>query len=817
MSLPGGCTLVLMGNNGVPVVVNFPFAGEEPVQGLKFASDGRGRIHAFWLDSDGRVIYSWVAAGRFGESSSWAGTQVIAASALTLEVISDGLGEVHLAYIRPLQTIENLAGVYYRRTANSGDSWLPAVNLYQSPYFRSLTQGSASVDIAASVIDEDVHVYVTWDNRFLKRAFITKSDDGGVNWGEVQELVGPENIQGMGTPLNVQISADNDNILVLYQVGESQSQCTQYSQWSENGGSLWSTPVNILDDYRVCPKTSEIIAQSDGQFIVLFDILEDLIFLAWNGIEWSEPQNQVQLSAFQNPDTFDSVIYRCRRVTIDRDSFLIVGCDQGVGGDIWFSSAPLGLIQDWFRSPTGWSPLETVASTSGQISTLSTADGQEDENHIFWVERTASEIDDTIAIQYVRWNGARWSIPNTIVSGLRGEPQRLSANYDGRGRIFLTWVDGEVGELFFSWASADRATISTEWLPAQSLSTKILTISSPDMLVDASGKILVVFAIPFNENRGIYFTVTEDLGNSWSDPVQIFDAQSANWDLIDHPKIDLASDGRLHLVFTRYSAQRQPIGLFYTQSSDGGTTWSELEEVRNGPVLWSEVISYDAQAVHRMWQEKRALLDVNYHQVSLDGGLTWGDLVQVSFTQGVSASPTLSMDPDGNIHFFQVTDPKSLTLQYSKWDGSRWINQEAVNLKISSDKSTVNFLNSNITPLGYLRAYLSVNSPDQFGEMQRRVITTRRLLEQSSGESNMIIGLIPEPVDNMDGTEEAALQVSPTVESPLANLSDPVPPMNRTVVGLLFVGVILVTLLGVGMYVIRRSRRNVSSDMETWI
>ena len=46
----------------------------------------------------------------------------------------------------------------------------------------------------------------------------------------------------------------------------------------------------------------------------------------------------------------------------------------------------------------------------------------------------------------------------------------------------------------------------------------------------ANGELLVVYAIPLNEPRGVYMVRSADLGATWSRPVRVFDGAAAGWE-----------------------------------------------------------------------------------------------------------------------------------------------------------------------------------------------------------------------------------------------------------------------------------------------
>ncbi|MBE0411741.1 MAG: hypothetical protein IBX69_18595, partial [Anaerolineales bacterium] len=290
-----------------PVVVDFPFEPEN----LKFASDGRGRIHAFWMDQEGRVYHSRVSPGSFSDPEAWTEIQVAASSALTYKIVGDERGEIHLAFIRPLQTEGSPAGVYYRRTAGSGDSWTSPYNLYQSPYFRGLSRSDANVDLAAVLIEAEMRVYITWDNCHRKEVLLTVSRDGGDSWAEPVVIDMPDPERGLATPFNLNAGAKGEGVMLIWQVGEPGSSCRQYYQWSPDGGISWSEPLAMLAQSFSCPGDNRFIPSGDGNLVLMSTILDSVYLSAWDGERWSDPQNQGVLRSFDHPDVLTQVRLGC--------------------------------------------------------------------------------------------------------------------------------------------------------------------------------------------------------------------------------------------------------------------------------------------------------------------------------------------------------------------------------------------------------------------------------------------------------------------------------------------------------------------------
>ena len=79
----------------------------------------------------------------------------------------------------------------------------------------------------------------------------------------------------------------------------------------------------------------------------------------------------------------------------------------------------------------------------------------------------------------------------------------------------------------------------------------------------------MAFSIPVNESRGIYLTRSEDMGESWQEPILVFDGVDAGWDVVGAPQVVMSDDGVLHLLWTKQILLADGVtaqALYYTRS-----------------------------------------------------------------------------------------------------------------------------------------------------------------------------------------------------------------------------------------------------------
>ena len=799
-----------------PKTVQFPFSpvisnsrgknsqteteAETPV----LLADQNNRIHALWRDKDTNTLYysNATVSEERDLTSGWASRTRLADSVIDFDAEISSKGILHVGYVSSLGENNNPVGVFYRQLIDG--TWSSPQNVYSSEYFRSLTAEDANVSLAVSEEDELETVYMVWDDRPQKRIFMVKSIDSGLTWAEANQIKEPEELTGYQTPFNGEINTYGNTILFLWQVGNTSNHCVQYSQSILNEGGDWGEPIKLLGENLGCPRKTKFFSLEQNLSVLLLDLQGGLSLIAWNGNVWSDPRFQSELLDIYNPTTFDSVHLGCQQFSILDDVLYLVGCDQGSGGDIWFTSRLLGSVEDWYPTSSDWSSTGLITNTEQMISSMSSV-GYLDSVHLFWVQSARSDLDEaTPFIQYSRWNDESWSTPRPVITNLTGKPLQISVTHDLKGRLLLVWVDEKDGNLYFSWADSKLADRSSEWNQPVVVPSISQLNSSPDVLVDASGRIFITYAVNLNEGRGIYMVQSSDLGNSWSSPVRVFDAVSAGWERIDNPKISLSGDGRIHLIFSRYSFRNdeQSTGMFYMQSADGGTTWSEPELVAEGSIAWSEIYSYDQQVVHRVWQENNGL-EVSYiDQLSFDDGITWEAPVKIIGANVESTQIALATDQVGVLRLAQLSYGEEVSLQDWKWDKTRWILQGSKDLDLRGDGARYSIEN-NVTSDGKLVVSILLENSDLAGNKIDEIWSLHRNLDITEIIQDPILPLIPTPNSILATTEEP--NITPTSNlaiSPPANLNEP-PPANRKN----FVGWLLVVAILILAFVIIWSKR----------
>ena len=787
-----------------PKTVKFPFPADPLVQPVLLA-DPAGGVHAFWRTVKNDLFYS-KAVGELDVPATWTGTIKLASLVIDFDAVISPQAVLHVIFENTASAPTSKAaprsipaGVYYLQL--KGFNWSTPQALYPSQYLRSLTPDQANVHLAVSDANGVETVYAVWDDRPQKRIFLSRSLDGGSLWEAPTQIRSAEDNSGLEAPFNINVDAGNGAVLLLWQSGAPGGNCAQYSQWSANGSLEFAPPVRMPGILNGCPQVSDFLIGNGDLPLVWLNILDDIFLIGWNGSGWGDPQPQSEVTSFMNPVTLDTVFFGCQQPVVFNGQLHVVGCDKGSSGDIWFSSRPLGALENWFPPASAWSIPMEVVTVPQQLTALTSAADSQNNTHIFWVETSVVDgVEGASNIQYIRANEGGWSSPVNILPDAQTRPMQLNAAVDSQSRLLLSWVDRKTGDILFSWAESQNADKPSEWTKPQYIPSVSQTNSSPELLVDGSGKIIVAYAIPVNEQRGIYFVESSDGGATWTQPTQIFDAISVGWEMVDQPNLSLTGDGHLHLLFQRYvfrEQTRRSLGLYYSQSSDGGITWTDPEVVSEHSVSWSEIVGYGASTLHRLWQEQRQGLFVSFHQISEDGGLTWSSPVILSSVQDPASLTVQTIDNAGNLYFLQLSTDDHLKMIDYIWNGSGWTSQEPKEFFIK-DRGTPTALTASVSAKGDLRLSALVSYPGRTSQMKNGILSLGKTLPLPPDLPAPVPAVLPVAEVGAVVTEAVSNPLpAPTQVSPVIDLNRPTNPIAKykNLAGLLLLGGILVLLL----------------------
>jgi hypothetical protein len=647
-------------------------------------ADADGRAHAFWLGEPDRVtgarplMHSRLAIG----GTTWSAPAAVTQSALVWHLEADPTGTLHLAYVRPQHSAASPAGVYYTRSVDGGVTWSVLQVLYSSMYFRLLSPEEAHVHVAAGGEEQ---VYVTWDDPRLETAFCALSTDGGLTWEEPWAVGDPEE----GAKRAHVVVGQEGRALLLWEAIRAAAPCSFYQQYADDGGP----PQRILEELARCPEEVGFLRAATGQvLLVTSDSGGDLTLAARNGAaaQWSEPK--LLGFSFEDPELDRQVYLVSLRATLAGEALAVVG--QGQDGDVWFLESQVNALEWAFAPPSPWSESVELSQSEGLPGLPAVATDAEGRVHVLWSEATGEGLPGE-GLQYAGYSGARWTQPAEVLRSPEGKAEQPALVAVG-DRVHAVWSGGRNGEILYSRTYVRDAYAPSGWSETQPLPAPGDVGSEPVIVADLTGTLHVVYAVPLNEGRGIYYTQSDDGGETWSEAQVIFDAAAAGWAMVDHPSLAVDEQGTLHVAWVRapLPGSGLPEGVYYARSGaggealrlrtprprsgqalrqDSGQAWSEPVQVADGAYDWPRVAATPTGQVHLLWGEAQGGFGWT-HQWSVDGGAGWTRPERAGRFLGVPGPVELVADGAGTLHLVGVgeDDAGEPALLYTTWADERW-------------------------------------------------------------------------------------------------------------------------------------------------
>ena len=749
----GTLTTNVGGEWSQPIAGDFPFDTYLP----KLLADNAGNIHAFWINDRGELIYSRTTAANFGITNAWSGSTTLSDSAANFTAMVDELGTIHLAYVRTLENERTTdpAGVYYTQSTNNGTSWTSANLLYQSPYLRSLTQDSANINMSSALqTDETMSIYIVWDNLPLRRVYLIKSSDDGQTWEPTLEVDGPHNTFGLSAPYDLEIAAKDKNVVLVWLVGQKGVSCSQYSKYTDDGGQNWSESQKIFGQLTAggCPQDNQMIGYTDSYATLMSNTQGQIFLAAWDGSNWSDPQLQSVMGGFVDPNTLASVSLSCHNLAIRDNQLFVIGCDHGAGSDIWFLNRSLGEITNWFPPPSTWKVPTAITSSEYEFQSLQTVADDAGEVHALWMQPTG--------IYYTYWSDGQWLLPTAIIKSTFNDTDQFVATTDQAGLIYLVWTSNETGEILFSWANSSKATDAKEWASPRVIPSPQVGGQSPDLVVNASGSVFVIYSIPINEDRGVYLVSSADRGETWSKPMPIFDAVSAGWEMVNQSRVSLVGEDHLVATWADTSLNKGPIGLFFSGFS-ANTEKPEASIIVSKPVIWNDISGFGENTIHRVWQELDKDQPEIWHTYSNDQGQTWEQSVYISSIGEIPGPSDITLDRSGQLHltYTYIRDEAYLGIKHWIWNGENWSSDQGIDLG-EIEQRGIGAIASTISSNGEIFTVFSLSQEGADYEL----MFTHRYLETPSEISGPGSGSQTNPEPSII-EENAGQKSTPTVEA----------------------------------------------------
>lgn len=718
---------------------------------------GGGVAHYVYFTDDDRLLDLRIVRGR-AEAPA-----VISEDAIGVAGSVDVSGTLHLAYA--IGSADG-AGIYYSRRTTSPGRVLAA----SSRYLRGAPQGDVQIDVAADGLGG---VLIAWRQRIEMRGMYVVSRDGGRTWSDPQEIAPRSGLLGAQSFISAAAPTPGEFLLLWRDIGAPG--CGLVQKRSSDGGATWSDPQRVIEDATPCPVDWRMVHNDGATWLLGAAQGGRLLLAVWDGESWSRMGTVAMTNLDASQFGGGALLgFSCLGVALGERRLGMIGCDAR--GDV-VASLSAGSVSSFVTEvQRRWIELLTPFEFTAPPRALTTAQGRRGEAFAAWsAGRTVNDDRETTLMLSTRIDG-EWSPPAQVLSvdgsGMYATSLRRPALAVSDRRVHVVWQGGRSGAVYYSSAALRDAMTRDGWSSPMALPAPSAIGGAPAIGVDPSSEaLLVMYAVPYNEGRGLYVVHSDDDGATWHSPRRVIDATS--WTAVDEVRLFFdRRTGTWHAVFLQLDAAdgNGRRAVHHARSNDGGVTWRSSDVVVAEGDVHDARITAAGDRVIVVWNRTRptgvreeAAPFETWSRISGDGGRTWAARVRVPGFGAVSGAPAMLTDAGGRVILSAVgeTADRAAVVLTSEWGEHGWRAADAAPLhRPAAVGSSLDLLRNDAT--GMVQAVLRSATLQSDGALRMRIDALQRRFDVRTVGLQATSTASPAPSSTDRSRESASPTPTPT-------------------------------------------------------
>ncbi|MFC2156051.1 sialidase family protein, partial [Acidobacteriota bacterium] len=312
----------------------------------------------------------------------------------------------------------------------------------------------------------------------------------------------------------------------------------------------------------------------------------------------------------------------------------------------WFDWPYLGNCDIYYRRSTDfgatWDTIVNISNSTNDSKAPSIAVDDTGNINVAWYDDYSSYVHE-IKFKRSTDSGATWGSTVTV-SNYTGYARRPDIALDSSGNLNLVWTGGNPGdyEIYFSRSTDNGAT----WSSFVNISNSSGLSQSPVIAVDSSGNLNTAWYDNSPGNYEIYFSRSTDNGTTWSTPVNVSNTTATSY----APAIVVDTNGNLCIAW--YDKKTNTWQVYFSRSTNNGTTWSTMQNVSNASVACSHPgIAVDSAVnINMVWSKNTWYNEPIIFGRSIDNGANWSTPLDITNNPMSTMNPEISLDSNGNIY-----------------------------------------------------------------------------------------------------------------------------------------------------------------------
>jgi hypothetical protein len=232
------------------------------------------------------------------------------------------------------------------------------------------------------------------------------------------------------------------------------------------------------------------------------------------------------------------------------------------------------------------------------------------------------------------------------------EARRPTIARDDRGALHVAYVSYEKGATVPEIFHTESPDGGKSWEPRVDVSKTPGIPREPAIACGTGGHVVIVWLDTSSglEKPHVFSSFSTDSGKSWSLAIDVSGTPGKSMD----PSVAIAPDGTVHVVWADTSGGERGPEIWHALSTDKGASWSKARDISRalGDARCPEVACGPKNEVYVCWTDRlseRAMPEV-FFSSSTDGGTTFSKLLDVSNTRGVSSEPDMAVDDFGTVY-----------------------------------------------------------------------------------------------------------------------------------------------------------------------
>lgn len=349
---------------------------------------------------------------------------------------------------------------------------------------------------------------------------------------------------------------------------------------------------------------------------------------------------------------------------------------------IFFSFTPLSRALSQAVSP--WLPAQRIPGYEAETwPPLLLADGNKTV-HAFsyqWLDDSGGV--GGRAIHYNKWvSDQGWTAPiDILLSPLKFDARLLDVYLDNSGTVHLIFWAGDNTEanIYYSSAQIEDAGDAKAWSIPNLVAMNVQDPENGVIFSPDQNNLVVVFSGK-SQGNGLYMSVSEDRGLTWSEPSLIFNTRDLD-NFVNELKKFVSNTGIVHLIWNEVNEGGQGRNIFYSSTEIQDLGWSnpvKIAEAESGyGTNTPAIIEYSGQRIAFY------NLGGTIYQRTSNDGVTWTAPAKLfSRHVGVNGSLSLVVDQNDQLHILfgqRITGaPDIHGIWHSIYDGTVWSEPEPV-------------------------------------------------------------------------------------------------------------------------------------------